>query len=155
MYCIVNKKTQDKYTQFMASYPNCSTVLFFHGSKNENFWSILKSGLLLHPNATSVGKMLGLGIYFAPSASKSYGYISLQGTRWANGNSNVGYLAIFAVAIDKSNMFNVNTSSELNACHGLTWEKLQKMKPGATCTYAHKGAGGWLRADELCIYRED
>lgn len=155
VFCVVNKKTQDKYTQFMSQWPKCDTVLFFHGSRNENFWSILKNGLLLNPKAVITGKMLGLGIYFAPSASKSYGYVSLQGTRWANGNSNVGYLAIFAVAIDKNNMNEVRTSSELNACHGLTWDKLQKMKPGATCTYAYKGAGGWLRADELCIYRED
>ena len=155
IFIVVNKNTQDKYASFMSQHAGCKTELFFHGSKNENFWSILKNGLLLNPKASVTGKMLGNGIYFAPSASKSYGYISLQGTRWANGTSNVGYMAIFAVAIDKNNMYDVNTSYELDNCHGMNWDKLQKLKSGATCTYAHKGAGGWLRADELCIYRED
>ena len=154
-FVVVNKKTQDKYASFMASNPNCKTKLFFHGSKNENFWSILKNGLLLNPKASVTGKMLGNGVYFSPTAIKSLNYTSLQGSYWSGGNSKIGYMAIFAVAIDTKNCYEVTTSSEISSCYGMTWDKLQKKQPGATYVYAHGGPGKYLRADELCIYRED
>jgi len=40
--------------------------MFFHGSRNENWWNIIKNGLQLNPNAKITGKMLGHGIYLAP-----------------------------------------------------------------------------------------
>ena len=64
-------------------------------------------------------------------------------------------MAIFAVAIDPKNCYNVTTISEIDTCRGMTWDKLQKTQPGATYVYAHGGSGKYLRADELCIYRED
>ena len=154
-FVVVNKKTQDKYAAFMAANPNCETKLFFHGSKNENFWSILKNGLLLNPKASITGKMLGSGLYFANHAVKSLNYTSLQGSYWSGGNSKIGYMAIFAVAIDPKNCYNVTTASEISSCYGMTWDKLQKKQSGATYVYAHGGPGKYLRADELCIYRED
>ena len=155
LFVVVNKKTQDKYTSLMNANPSYETKLFFHGSKNENFWSILKNGLLLNPNAATTGKMLGLGLYFSPLAAKSLNYTSLRGTTWANGNSNIAYMAIFAVGLDPNNYYNVTTQSMINSCHGLNWNKLQKLQPGATYVYAHGGLGYPLRADELCIYREE
>ena len=154
-FVVVNKKTQDAYAAFKAANPNCKTKLFFHGSKNENFWSILKNGLLLNPKASVTGKMLGNGVYFAPNAVKSLNYTSLQGSYWSGGTSKVGYMAVFAVAIDPSNAYEVSSSSDISSCYGMTWDKLQKKKPGATYVYAHGGPGKYLRADELCIYRED
>ena len=108
----------------MSQFPNCKTKLFFHGSKNENFWSILKNGLLLNPRAAVTGKLLGNGTYFADKAIKSFNYTSLRGTTWAHGNSSVGYLAIFAVAIDPKNVYEVTTWNEISTCHGMTWNKL-------------------------------
>ena len=154
-FVVVNKKTQDKYAAFMSQFPNCKTKLFFHGSKNENFWNILKNGLLLNPKAAVTGKMLGKGLYFSPTAVKSLNYTSLQGSYWSGGNSKIGYMAIFAVAIDPKNCYNVTTSGEISTCYGMTWDTLQKKQPGATYVYAHGGPGKYLRADELCIYRED
>ena len=152
-FVVVNKKTQDKYVSFMQQFPNCKTKLFFHGSKNENFWSILKNGLLLNPKAAVTGKMLGVGIYGASKAIKSLNYTSLRGSYWSGGTSNVGYIAIFAFAIDPKNCYNVTTSSEISTCHGMTWDKLQKIQPGATYVFAHKGP--YLKEDEVCIYKED
>lgn len=152
-FVVVNEKTQGKYASFMSQFPNCETKLFFHGSKNENFWSILKNSLLLNPKASVTGKMLGNGIYFAKKAIKSFNYTSLRGTSWAHGNSNIGYMAVFAVAIDPSSAYEVTTMREIDSCYGMTWDKLQKIKPGATHVFAHKGP--YLREDELCIYRED
>jgi poly [ADP-ribose] polymerase len=152
-FVVVNKKTQDAYAAFKAANPNCKTKLFFHGSKNENFWSILKNGLLLNPKATITGKMLGCGIYASDKAVKSLNYTSLRGSYWSGGNSSIGYMAIFAFAIDPKNCYNVTTSSEISTCYGMTWEKLQKIKPGATYVFAHKGP--YLKENEICIYRED
>ena len=152
-FVVVNKQTQSNYAAFMSANPNCKTKLVFHGSKNENFWSILKSGLKLNPKASVTGKMLGLGIYGADKAIKSLNYTSIKGSSWARGTSSVGYLAVFAFAIDPKNCYNVTTVSEIDTCHGMTWDKLQKTKPGATYVFAHKGA--YLRENEICVYRED
>lgn len=158
-FVVVNKKTQDAYAAFMAANPKCKTKLFFHGSRNENFWSILKNGLQLNPKASITGKLLGNGIYFAEKAAKSVNYTSLRGSYWSNGTSSVGFMAVFAVACDTANAFNVWTYSDMNKCYGMTWDKLQKLQPGATHVYAHKQSashpGSWLREDEFCVYRED
>ena len=152
-FVVVNAKTQDKYKSFMASHPDCKTLLFFHGSKNENFWSILKNGLLLNPQASVTGHMLGRGIYAADKAVKSLNYTSLRGSYWSGGSSSIGYLAVFAFAINPKSCYEVTTSSEIDTCYNMTWEKLQKVKPGATHVFAHKGP--YLRENELCVYRED
>jgi hypothetical protein len=68
--------------------------------------------------------MLGRGIYAADKAIKSLNYTSLRGSYWSGGNSDVGYLAVFAFAIDPSNCYEVATSSEIDSCYGMTWEKL-------------------------------
>lgn len=75
--------------------------LLWHGSRNENWASIIRQGLLLHPNAVITGKMFGNGIYFAPSARKSYGYTSCCGSYWARGNSNLGFMGLYATAYGK------------------------------------------------------
>ena len=75
--------------------------LFYHGSKVENFYSILKQGLLLHPNASVTGKMFGQGIYFAPECRKALNYMDVAGAHWNNGSRDTGYCAIFAVALGK------------------------------------------------------
>jgi poly [ADP-ribose] polymerase len=121
---IKNVKTQDKYEQFKASMPNCITKLFFHGSRNENFWNILKNGLILNPKAVVTGKMLGRGIYFANKAAKSINYTSLRGSYWSHGTSNVGYMAVFAVAIDPKAAYDVATRREIDSCYDMTWDKL-------------------------------
>ena len=152
-FVVKNNETQNAYKNFMSSMPNCKTKLFFHGSRNENFWNILKNGLKLNPKAKITGKMLGSGLYFANKAAKSINYTSLRGSYWSGGTSNIGYMAVFAVAMDLNNGYNVSTYSEIYTCHGMTWDKLQKIKPGATHVYAKKGP--YLNEDEYCIYRED
>src|SRR5690554_4828818 len=79
------------------------TRLLYHGSRNENFWSIIQTGLKIKPaGATHTGSMFGAGQYFASKALKSIGYTSLKGSCWSNGNSNKAYLAIFEVNLGKS-----------------------------------------------------
>ncbi len=50
--------------------------LLWHGSRIENFVSILSNGLQLHPsNVKRQGSMFGNGLYFANCSRKSAGYI--------------------------------------------------------------------------------
>jgi poly [ADP-ribose] polymerase 2/3/4 len=97
-YRIVNTKTHERFEKWLKSATNSKTNLLWHGSRNENWWSILDSGLLIRPaNAVITGAMFGNGVYFADKAQKSIGYTSLRGSYWASGSANRAYLAIFKV----------------------------------------------------------
>lgn len=97
-YNVINTSTQEKFDRHVHNSESKNTKLFWHGSRNENWWSILDTGLALRPtNAVVTGKMFGYGIYFADKAQKSIGYTSLRGSYWARGASNKAYLALFDI----------------------------------------------------------
>ena len=149
-WVVKNMKTQKRFDDFVKDNNIKDVRLLFHGSRNENWWSIIQSGLLLRPtNAVITGKMFGYGIYYAPKARKSLGYTSLSGSYWARGNSNSGFMALMNVAYGKP--FDVYSfNSEYNS---FTYDKLQKYCPGANCLHAHEGS--MLRNDEIIVYKED
>jgi poly [ADP-ribose] polymerase len=147
-WIIINGKTQKNFDEFILKNNITNKKLFWHGSRNENWWSILNSGLILRPNAVITGKMFGDGIYFAPSAQKSFGYTSYSGSYWARGNSNLAYMSLFDVAY--GNPYHVHTWGYDNR---FNYEKLQLAQAGATCLHAH--AGQILRNDEVVIYKEN
>ena len=121
--------------------------LFWHGSRTENWWNILRTGLVLRPtNVVINGKMFGYGIYFAPKARKSVGYTSLRNSYWAKGTSNYGFLALCEVAYGKP--YDVYDEQR-----DMTWERLQRVAPGCSSLHAH--AGPSLRNDEVIVYKED
>lgn len=120
---------------------------FYHGSKNQNFWSILCTGLKLRPNAPITAKMFGYGIYFAPLARKSIGYTSLDGSYWAKGTSNEGYLAVFKVAYKKP----WDVYSHEGRFTSFTYQKIAAN--GYDAMFAH--AGTMLYNDEVIVYREE
>lgn len=92
---VKNLKTQKRFDEFVKENNITDTKLLFHGSRNENWWSIINSGLVLKPtNAVIIGKMFGYGIYYAPKARKSLGYTSLDGSYWVRGNSRFGFMAL-------------------------------------------------------------
>jgi poly [ADP-ribose] polymerase len=99
---VVNKKTTKAFEE------GCKEMgieeqgihLLWHGSRMENWWSIFKNGMSLNPDAVITGKMFGAGLYFAPLAKKSLGYV--DGGYWTGGGSKRhGYLALFDVAMGK------------------------------------------------------
>lgn len=97
-YKVTNLKTQALFDKQVNNAPNRRSKLLWHGSRNENWWSILKTGLILRPtNAVITGKMFGYGLYFADKVNKSMGYSSLYGSFWTSGESNKAYLAIYDV----------------------------------------------------------
>ena len=55
---VKNLKTQKRYDDYVASHNITNIKLLFHGSRNENWWSIINGGLVLRPtNAIINGKM--------------------------------------------------------------------------------------------------
>lgn len=148
---VKNIKTQERFDKFVAENNIKDTRLLFHGSRSENFWSIIKTGLVLRPtNAVITGKMFGMGCYFSPKCQKSIGYTSLSGSYWVRGNNNVAYMALFEVAYGTPyNVYNFD-----NKYYNLDYNKLQQFKPCVNCLHAHADKG-MLRNDEIVVYKED
>lgn len=147
---VKNRRTQQRYDQFVKDNSIKDTKLLFHGSRNENWWSIINSGLVLKPtNAVITGKMFGYGIYYAPKARKSLGYTSLSGSYWARGNSNSGFMALMNVAYGKP--FDVYSFD--SRYYSFNYDELQRVCKGANCLHAHEGS--MLRNDEIIVYKED
>lgn len=147
---VTNLKTQERFDKFVADNNIKDTRLLFHGSRNENWWSILQSGLVLRPtNAVITGKMFGYGLYYAPKAKKSLGYTSLSGSYWARGSSNSGFMGLLDVAYGKP----YDVYSHTWDMGSLNYEKLQQVCPGANCLHAH--AGQMLYNDEIVVYKEE
>lgn len=147
---VKNLKTQKKYDNFVKENNITDTKLLFHGSRNENWWSIINSGLMLKPtNAVITGKMFGYGIYYAPKARKSLGYTSLSGSYWARGNSNSGFMALMDVAYGKP----YDVYSFDSKYYNFNYDSLQRTCPGANCLHAHEGS--MLRNDEIIVYKEE
>ena len=148
---VSNLKTQERFDKFVKENNIKDTKLLFHGSRSENFWSIIKTGLVLRPtNAVITGKMFGYGCYYAPKCAKSIGYTSLSGSYWARGGNNIAYMALFDVAYGTP----YDVYSFDSKYYNLDYNKLQQFKPGANCLHAHADKG-MLRNDEIVVYKED
>lgn len=100
---VVNKKTEKLFNEKIARSKNKTVEHYWHGSRNENWLSILKSGLLTNPTKAKItAKMFGFGIYFADSFRKSYGYTSGRGSYFANGSSKDAFLSLYKVHTGKA-----------------------------------------------------
>jgi len=148
---IVNKKTQQRFDNFVKENGIACTELLFHGSRNENFWSIIGSGLMIRPsNAVYTGSMFGDAIYFANDAGKSLGYSSLSGSRWTGGSSNFGFLALFDTAYGNP-YFVYDFNSRF---YNFNYQKLQQCQANANCLHA-SASRGMLRCDEIVFYKPE
>jgi poly [ADP-ribose] polymerase len=142
---VTNKKTESAYNKMLGTSDNKKTELFWHGSRNENWFNILQSGLLIRPSgAVYTGSMFGDSVYFADKAQKSIGYSSLSGSYWTRGNSSVGYLALYEVHVGNQKHIYKHDSS----CY--TLNKARINKEGFDSVFAHGGAD--LRNNEYMIY---
>lgn len=144
---VTNLATQKQFDEYVKD--GVRTKLLWHGSRNENWWSIIGSGLMLKPtNAVITGKMFGYGIYFATKARKSLGYTSLSGSYWAHGSSSSAFMGLYEVAYGKP----FDAYSFESRFSSLNYEGLQRLCPGANCLHAHEGT--MLRNDEIIVYQE-
>ena len=147
---VTNIKTQKRFDDFVNTEKISNTKLLWHGSRNENWWSIINTGLVLRPtNAVITGKMFGYGIYYAPKARKSLGYTSLDGSYWTRGKSDSAFMALMEVAYGKP----YDIYSFDSKYYNFNYEKLKTNCKGANCLHAH--AGQMLKNDEIVIYKEE
>lgn len=86
IYRVIHKKSKKAFDEYLKENHIHHVKQLWHGSRNENWMSIMKNGLLLNPNAQITGKMFGNGIYFANSSDKSFGYTSYSGSRCRTGH---------------------------------------------------------------------
>lgn len=148
---ITNQKTEaafEKYCQSEHLTEPDGISHLFHGSRNENFFSIITNGLTINPTGVVItGKAYGNGTYFAPAAVKSMGYTSRSGSKWASGNSPTGFLGVYKVATGKRYNGKNGCDSSLN------YRKLQEICPGAHCTWAEARCSGFMM-DEVIVYQD-
>ena len=145
---VINRRTRDRFDQYVEKEKIDNIKYLWHGSRNENWWSIINAGLVLRPtNAVINGKMFGYGCYFAPKAQKSIGYTT--GGYWAGGNSNTSFMGLMEVAYGKP----YDVYSFDPKYYNFNYDRLQKECPGANCLHAH--AGSMLRNDEIVVYKEE
>lgn len=145
VFKVVNNKTQAKFDVHMKNIEVKKKRLYWHGSRNENWFNILQTGLLIRPSgAVHTGSMFGDGIYFADKAQKSIGYTSLSGSYWAHGGDNKAFLALFDVHLGKQKEILHHTSS----CYSLSKKVLEK--EGYDSVFAKGGAD--LRNNEYIVY---
>ena len=145
-YEVKNNKTETAYTDQVLKAKNKKIELFWHGSRNENWWSIITAGLLIRPsNAVHSGSMFGDGVYGANRFKKSYGYTSGRGSYWAGGSQNEAVLALYSFHVGKQKEIKHHDSS----CYKLSHSVLQR--DGYDSVFAKGGYD--LRNDEFIVYQ--
>lgn len=146
VYRVIPKKQHEKFNDYLKRNHIRHVKELWHGSRNENWLSIIANSLQLNPNAQITGKMFGQGIYFAPSSMKSWGYTSFQGTYWARGSSNTAFMGVYAVAYGKPYYPDAGTCGH--------WiDKAFVKSKGGDCLHAQAAKTG-LRNDEIVFYDE-
>jgi poly [ADP-ribose] polymerase 2/3/4 len=146
---VANLRTQLQFDQRIDTSKDKTVELFWHGSRNENWLSILKTGLVLRPaNAVITGKMFGYGLYFADKCRKSINYTSLEGSYWARGAQKKAWLALYDVHLGKPLQIKKHEAwcSQLNA------ERLREKDKDYDSVFAKGGVD--LVNNEYIIYNE-
>ncbi|WP_245859790.1 ADP-ribose polymerase [Spirosoma aerolatum] len=141
--------TDAAFDTYVGQQPNRKTVALWHGSRSENWLSILKTGLVLRPaNAVITGKMFGYGIYFADQFSKSLNYTSLHGSVWANGRQREAYLAIYEVHVGNQLEITKHESQHMS----LDANALKRIDPSYNSVFAKQGIS--LQKNEFIVYNQ-
>lgn len=140
-----NNATQAGYDKFLEKASNKKTALLWHGSRNENWWSIFQQGLKIRPsNAVLTGSMFGYGVYFADKAQKSIGYTSMSGSYWAKGGSKTAILALYEIHQGKQKEI-LNWQSSHSSL-----DEAKMKREGYDSVFAKGGAD--LRNNEYIVY---
>lgn len=101
VYKVTSRLSEIPYQDHLKKYGN-SEKLFFHGSRTENWFSILKTCLTTSPKNVSIaGKMFSEGIYFADKFKKSRGYTSISDSYWSKGTDKTAFMGVYAVNMSK------------------------------------------------------
>lgn len=144
IYRVIPQEQQKKFNAYLKEHNIKKVMQLWHGSRNQNWMSIILNSLQLNPDAIITGKMFGNGIYFAPSSMKSWNYTSYRGTSWAGGNSDTAFMGLYAVAY--------GTPLDTDSWSGSIDYKQKTVGGGYDCLHAHKGSA--LLNDEIIFYDE-
>lgn len=148
-FSVTKQHTRQRFDQRLVAAKNKKTELFWHGSRNQNWLNILKTGLVLRPtNAIISGKMFGYGLYFADRFQKSLNYTSLWGSYWANGSSNTAFLALYDVHVGEQ----LQVDQHNSWCGQLTEKRLKQRDKKYDSVYAKRGVS--LLNNEYIVYNE-
>ena len=145
IFKVTNHKTKAAFDNHLDNAKVKKKRLYWHGSRNENWFNLIQSGMLIRPaGAVHTGSMFGDGCYFADKSQKARGYSSLRGSYWTKGNSNKGFIALFEVHLGNQKEILHHDSSCYSLC-----EKVLK-KDGYDSVFAKGGAD--LINNEFIIY---
>jgi poly [ADP-ribose] polymerase len=146
-YGVKNIKTEKRFNDWLMTVNDKTRRLYWHGSRNENWWSILDSGLLIRPsNAIYTGSMHGDGIYGSDQSQKSLGYSSLSGSYWTRGSSNRGFLSLYDFHVGRPLIISEHESW----CYNLSWDNLRRRGDYHSLAAL---AGKSLRNNEYVFYQ--
>ena len=145
IFKVNNPKTRKTFEDHVKNAKVKKKRFYWHGSRNENWFNLLQTGLLIRPaGAVHTGSMFGDGCYFADKAQKARGYSSLRGSYWTRGAANKGFIALFDVHLGNQKEILHHDSS----CYSLCESKLKK--DGYDSVFAKGGAD--LINNEYVIY---
>ncbi len=145
---VTNKITRERFENEISQANNKTTKLLWHGSKNENWFSIMSNGLLLNPNAIITAKMFGFGSYYALQARKSFNYTSYKNSYWAHGNSDRAFMGLYNVHYGNPyRVFDFNSRY-----YKYTYDKLREN--GDYNSLHADSSKGMLKNDEIIVYQE-
>lgn len=154
---VKNIEAENEFQKFMKDNNIKRHKLLCHGSRNTNWFNILKTSLKIRPsNAVYTGSLLGDAIYMSNSekyhggVTKSIGYTSLNGY-WTRDRQNCGFIAFFDVALGES----YDIYSFDSKYHTYNLKKLQQDKPGAWSLHLHGAGyrnGSTVINDEITVY---
>lgn len=154
---VTNKATEEAYQEFVTKNNIGNRKLCCHGSRNQNFFNILKTGLKIRPScAIYTGSLLGDSLYFSNpelwhGVAKSIGYTSLGGY-WTGERQSCGFIAFFECALGESHVIYTH-----DGWHNTTLKKIRSLGENVWSLHL-KGSGhsGWNTVinDEITIYDE-
>lgn len=142
IYRINPARQRQKFDDYVKRKQITEIKHLWHGSRNQNWLSIVENGLLLYPNAAITGKMFGDGIYFAPNSKKSWGYTSGRGAYWTKGTDCTAFMGLYATAY----------GSPLDTDSAMPFNENILARQNKDCVHAHSGRS--LMNDEIIFYNE-
>ena len=155
---VTNKTTQEAYDKFVKENNIGNVKLTCHGSRNQNWFNILKTGLKIRPSGVILqGSLLGNGLYFSNpdkwhGVAKSIGYTSLGGY-WTKDYQNSGFIAFFETALGPSHDIYSHNGNYYN----FDLKSLKKVAPNAWSLFLHGAgysSGSTVINDEIVVYDE-
>jgi len=142
---VTNNKTKKKLDSFRSTIITSNTQELFHGSRNENWFNIVQSGLLIKPaGAFHTGSMYGNANYFASKAQKSIGYTSIKGSYWVKGSANTAFLSVYEIELSRT----LEVKKHSSECY--SYDKQKMNAKGYDSVWAKGGAD--LINDEFMAY---